>query len=129
MSDILNPPPPLDPASPPPPPPSPPPPPPPPLGSARGPEIIPPSEGKDPVLVLVLALFFNGVAYFLIGQWQKGIAAIALWLCTLALIFFCVGIFLYIPLVAAVAIDAYMQAQALKDGHSIGQWTFFGNHY
>lgn len=123
MSDVLNP--------PPPPPPGPPPSPPPPTPGmgAPAPEIIPPSEAKDPVLVLVLALFFNGVAYFLIGQWQKGIAAIALWLCSLALVFFCIGIFLYIPLVAAVAIDAYMQAQALKDGHPIGQWTFFGNHY
>jgi hypothetical protein len=93
-------------------------------------KVIPPTEAKDPVLVLVVALFLGGIAYFLIGQTQKGIAAVAAWLAAivLAIVTCGVGIVIYLPLVVAIVVDAYMQAKALKDGHPIGQWTFFGNH-
>jgi len=92
--------------------------------------IIPPSEAKDPILILILALFLGGIAYFVLGQWQKGIAAVALWLCGLVLVFVTCGfgLFVYLPMLICFVIDAYMQAKALKDGHPIGQWTFFATH-
>ena len=101
-----------------------------PAPGAPDPNVIPPSQAKDPVLVLVVALFLGGVAYFIIGQWQKGVAAVAVWLCALVLVFVTcgVGILLYLPLLVAIAFDAYMQAKALQAGHPIGQWTFFANH-
>jgi hypothetical protein len=50
----------------------------PPLPS-QDPTVIPPSQSKDPILLLILALFLGGIAYFVLGQWQKGLAAVALW--------------------------------------------------
>jgi hypothetical protein len=101
-----------------------------PPAGARDPNVIPPTAAKDPVLVLVLALFLGGIAYFVIGQWQKGLAGVAAWLCALALTFITcgVGIVFYLPLVVAIVIDAYLQAKCLTDGHPIGQWTFFSSH-
>lgn len=97
---------------------------------AGDPNVISPSNAKDPILILVVGLFLGGVAYFVVGQWQKGLAAVAVWLCAIALVFVTcgLGIFLYFPLVITMVIDSYLQAKALKDGHSIGHWTFFTNH-
>jgi hypothetical protein len=94
------------------------------------PNAIPPTDPKDPILVLILAVFLAGIAYFVIGQWQKGIAAVAAWLTALALVVVTcgVGLVLYMPLVIAIVVDAYMQADLLKKGHTVGQWTFFGTH-
>jgi hypothetical protein len=113
----------MDPTSPtPPPPPLPPPP--------VDPNAIPPTDPKDPILILILAVFLGGIAYFVIGQWQKGIAAVAAWLTAIALVVVTcgVGIILYMPLIIAIVVDAYMQADLLKKGRTIGQWTFFGTH-
>jgi hypothetical protein len=106
---------------PPPPPPSGTPPPPP----AGGPELIHPSQpAKEPVLVLILNLILVCVGYFILGQWQKGIAAIAA-----ALIIGIPTCGLGIGAVAiATAIDGFMQAQSLQQGHPIAQWTFFKDH-
>lgn len=96
----------------------------------QDPNVIPPSAAKDPVLILVIAAFLGGVAYFVLGQRQKGVAGVAAWLTALVLTFVTcgLGILLYLPLVAAIAVDAFLQAKALKEGHPIGQWTFFSNH-
>ena len=105
-------------------------PPPPSVTPSKDPNIIEPASAKDPVLILILALFFGGIAYFPLGQWQKGIAAVAVWLCAIVFVFITCGIgaFLYMPLVVAMIIDAYMQAQLLKQGTPIRQWTFFSQH-
>ena len=94
------------------------------------PDLIPPSQAKDPILVLIVALFLWGVAYFLIGQWQKGIVGVGAWLLVLAItIGTCgVGILLYLPFQIAIVVDAYLQAQELKQGRPIGQWTFLSQH-
>ena len=104
-----------------------PPPPPPPSSSS---DVITPDQGKDPILILVLALFLGGVAYFVFGQWQKGLAAVGAWLLAIAIaVVTCgIGLILLLPLAVAIVVDAYMQANLLKEGHSIGQWTFFSNH-
>lgn len=96
----------------------------------RDPNVIPPSQAKDPVLILVLAVFLGGIAYFFIGQVQKGVAGLVALLVAISLtVVTCgIGVILWLPLAIAIAIDAYLQAKCLKDGYPIGQWTFFSNH-
>jgi hypothetical protein len=104
-----------------------PPPPPPsaPAGAGGGGIIYPTTPPKDPILVLVLnLLIFGGVGYIIMGQKVKGIVAIVL------------AIAIGIPTCGVVtglvcifgAIDGYMQAQQLQQGHPIGEWTFFNDH-
>jgi hypothetical protein len=101
----------------------------PPIGAPSS-DIIPPDNAKDPILILILALFLGGIAYFVIGQWQKALVAIALWICGFVFVVMTCGIgsVLFFPVAIAIVVDAYMQADALKSGHPIGQWTFFGSH-
>jgi hypothetical protein len=89
------------------------------------PELIyPSSPPKEPVLIAVCNLFLACVGYFIIGQWQKGIAAIAAAIvigiptCGLGIGAVCI----------ATAIDGFMQAEALKNGFPLAQWTFFKDH-
>jgi hypothetical protein len=102
-----------------------PPPPPPPPGPAAGADLIYPSSvTKDPTATLLLNLFLMCVGYFYLGQWQKGLAALA------------AGIVLGVPTcgggfgVVAVfaAVDGYLQAQQLQAGLPLAQWTFFKDH-
>ena len=86
--------------------------------------VIPPSNPpRDPVIILVLNLLLLGaVGYFVLGQWQKGVAALVL------------DLLIGVPTcgmgIGAIAIfagiDGYMQAQQLQAGRPVGQWTFFG---
>jgi len=106
----------------------PPPPPPPPTGTpaAPGGDIIysqqPP---KDPVLIAVLNAVVAGcLGYFMIGQKNKGIVAVIAWV--VGLFFTCGTVSLLVSIVAA--IDGYLQAQILKNGAPVAQWTFFNDH-
>ena len=106
----------------PPPPASPPPP--APAGGGGGGLVYPTTPPKDPILVMVLNLLVaGGVGYIIMGQKTKGIVAIIIW---------CVGwVACGIPsgLVAVLgAIDGYLQAQQLQQGHPVGEWTFFNDH-
>ncbi len=75
---------------------------------------------KSPIGVLFLNLCLLGcVGYFYMGQWQKGIAALAATLILSA----AVGIGLIVPIVAC--IDGYMQAKQMSEGKAVGHWTFF----
>jgi hypothetical protein len=109
----------------------PPPPPPPPHESCAPlpPDAIRPERAKDPIVILLIALFLGGISYFVLGQWQKGLVGIAIWICGVVLsILTCgIGSILMIPVVVLLAIDAYSQASLLKNGHVIGQWTFFSH--
>jgi len=105
-----------------------PPPPPPPGGgggTGAGDIVYPTQPPKDPILVAVLNLIvLGGVGYIIIGQKTKGIVFIAAWV-VLGVVTCGVG--------AAVvgilsAVDGYMQAEQLKAGHPVGQWTFFNDH-
>ena len=100
------------------------------MNEAHDPNVISPASGKDPILILILALFLGGISYFVLGQWQKGLAAMALWLCgfVFAVVTCGIGILVFFPVVISIVIDAYMQAKCLKEGHPIGQWTFFSSH-
>ena len=106
-----------------------PPPPPPAPGPSGGPSggalIYPTTPPKDPIVVMVLNLLVaGGVGYIMMGQKTKGIVAIVIWV--VGLIFTC-GIASFI--VAALgAIDGYLQAQQLQQGHPIAEWTFFNDH-
>lgn len=107
------------PATPPPPPGGAPPPP------AQGGELIPPSSPpKDPVLVLVLNLILVCVGYFILGQWQKGLAAIgAALVIGIPTCGFGIGV-----VAVFAAVDGFMQAEQLKAGFPVAQWTFFKDH-
>lgn len=99
-------------------------------GGGADPNVISPEKAKDPIVILILALFLGGIAYFVLGQWQKGLSAIALWIggIIFALVTCGVGAMLFFPVAVLIVVDAYMQARILKDGQPIGQWTFFSNH-
>ena len=97
----------------------------PPTSPAAGGDLVYPTQPpKDPVLVLVLNLLvLGGVGYIIIGQKTKGIVAIVAWVLGLA----SCGIVSAIVAIVA-AIDGWMQAQELQQGHPVGQWTFFKDH-
>jgi hypothetical protein len=110
---------------------TPPPPPPPgaggpPAGGAGGGDLVYPTQPpKEPILVLILnLLLFGGVGYIILGQKTKGIVAIV------------VSLIVALPtcgtgsalIAVGAAIDGYLQAQQLQQGHPVGQWTFFNDH-
>lgn len=104
-------------------------PPPPPAGGTPGAPgggdvIYPAQPPKDPILILVLnLLLLGGVGYIIMGQKTKGIVAIIGW-CLITAVTCGIG-----SVIAVVtAIDGYLQAQQLQQGHPIGQWTWFQNH-
>ena len=87
--------------------------------------VYPTTPPKDPVLMLVLNLLaFGGVGYLLMGQKMKGIVAIAAWV--IIAVPTCFAGSFVIGVVAA--IDGYLQAQQLQQGHPVGEWTFFNDH-
>ena len=87
--------------------------------------IDPATPPKDPILVLILNLLVcGGVGYIVLGQKMKGIVAIVVWV-VIALPTCGVGSLL---VALAAAIDGYLQAQQLQQGHPIGEWTFFNGH-
>jgi|SRR6185436_4453519 len=105
-----------------------PPPPPEPAGgggvSGGGAIIYPTQPPKDPILVLVLnLLLLGGVGYIIMGQKTKGIVAIVVWVLGLASCGIVSGL---VGILAA--IDGYLQAQQLQQGHPVGEWTFFNDH-
>lgn len=105
------------------------PPPPPPVAPAGGAGgggdlVYPTTPPKDPILVLVLNLIVaGGVGYIIMGQKTKGIVAIVVWLVGLVACGIPSGL---VAIVAA--IDGYLQAQQLQQGHPVGQWTWFSDH-
>lgn len=110
---------------PPPPPPSTPPPSGPASGMGGGELVHPAVPPKDPVIILVLnLLLFGGVGYLVMGQKMKGIVAIIIWVVVLCPTFGSGSGLLAI----VAAVDGYLQAQQLKAGFPVGQWTFFNDH-
>jgi hypothetical protein len=106
--------------TPPPPPPSPAP-----AGGGGGGIIYPATPPKDPILILVLNLLVaGGLGYIMIGQKMKGIVAIVAWV---VLLFVTCGAGSGLIGIVA-AIDGYLQAQQLQQGHPVGEWTFFNDH-
>ena len=87
--------------------------------------IHPSHPPKDPVLILLLnLLLFGGVGYLVMGQTMKGVIAIVTSL-VIALPTCGSGV---LAVGALGAVDGYLQAQQLKAGHPVGQWTFFSDH-
>ena len=103
-----------------------PPPPPPagPSGPSGGALIYPTTPPKDPILVMVLNLLVaGGVGYIIMGQKTKGIVAIVVWVVGWAACGIPSGLVSVLG-----AIDGYLQAQQLQQGHPVGEWTFFNDH-
>ena len=93
-------------------------------GPGGGGLIYPTTPPKDPILVMVLNLIVaGGVGYIIMGQKTKGIVAIVIYL----LGFIACGIPSGIVAILG-AIDGYLQAQQLQQGHPVGEWTFFNDH-
>ena len=86
--------------------------------------IHPPTPQKEPVIALILNLFLVCVGYFWYGQWQKGVAALVA-----ALVIGIPTCGFGVSIVAIfTAIDGYLQAQQLQQGHPLAHWTFFNDH-
>lgn len=103
----------------------PPPPPAPAAGGGGGDLVYPQQPPKDPVLICILNLLVAGcVGYFMIGQKMKGIVALIAWI--VGLIFTCGTVSGLVAIVAG--IDGYLQAQHLKAGYPVAQWSFFNDH-
>jgi len=103
-------------------------PPPPPPAASPGPGggglIYPTTPPKDPILVMVLNLLVaGGVGYIIMGQKTKGIVAIVVWVVGWAACGIPSGLVSILG-----AIDGYLQAQQLQQGHPVGEWTFFSDH-
>lgn len=103
-------------------------PPPPPPAASPGPGggglIYPTTPPKDPILVMVLNLLVaGGVGYIIMGQKTKGIVAIIVWVVGWAACGIPSGLVSILG-----AIDGYLQAQQLQQGHPVGEWTFFSDH-
>jgi hypothetical protein len=81
----------------------------------------------EPELVAALNLLPGAAGgYARLGQKKKAIAALIAWV--VFLIPPSCGVLSGVVAIIA-AIDGYQQAQHLKHGHPIGQWTFFGKHH
>jgi uncharacterized membrane protein len=79
----------------------------------------------DPVLVLLANLFgFAGLGYLMLGQKEKAVIGVALWL--IAAYPTCFSASLLIAAIAAV--DGWMQAQHLASGLPLGPFTMFRQH-
>jgi TM2 domain-containing membrane protein YozV len=82
-------------------------------------QIEPSDPPKNSILAAVLSfLLLGGVGQIYLGQTKKGIILIV---ATLLLI--CIGIGFIIPLIGTV--DAYLMAEKLKNGQSIGDMQWF----
>ena len=75
-------------------------------------------------MLILNLLLLGGVGYIILGQKTKGIVAIVVYL--VVAIPTC-GVGSGLVSIAA-AIDGYLQAQQLQQGHPVGQWTFFNDH-
>lgn len=75
-------------------------------------------------MVLVLNLLLVCVGYFWLGQWQKGVSALAaLFALTVGTLF--LGAIFVPVLIALTTIDGYLQAKERAAGRRISQWSFF----
>lgn len=85
-------------------------------------ETIQPSDPpKNAIVALILSLIlFGGVGQLYLGQQKKGIILIVLWF-----IGWCTGGILTTIVAIVGAIDAYMMADKLQKGESIGDMQWF----
>ena len=82
-------------------------------------QINPSDPPKNAILAAILSLLLlGGVGQIYLGQTKKGVILIVA-----TLILSCVGIGLIIPVLGA--IDAYMMADKLQKGESIGDMQWF----
>ncbi len=82
-------------------------------------QIQPSNPPKDPIIAAVLSLLlFGGVGQLYLGQQKKGIILIVA-----TILLSCIGIGVIVWIVGA--IDAYVIADRLKQGKSVGDMEFF----
>jgi TM2 domain-containing membrane protein YozV len=81
---------------------------------------IPPSNPpKDPIIAAVLSLLlFGGAGQIYLGQQKKGIILIVA-----SILLYCIGLGWIVQL--AGTYDAYVLANKLKEGKSVGDMEFF----
>jgi TM2 domain-containing membrane protein YozV len=82
-------------------------------------QIHPSDPPKNAIIAAVLSLLlFGGVGQMYLGQTKKGVIIIVA-----SILLACVGIGFLIPFIGAV--DAYMMAEKLQKGESIGDMQWF----
>lgn len=94
------------------------------------PDRISPENPPDVVVVVILGVFLGPIAYFVNGQWQKGVVGILIYLGLLlfSLVTCGLGSILFFPAHLFAILDSYFQTKHLRDGFPISQWTFFTSH-
>lgn len=77
----------------------------------------------EPVVAVLLSFLIAGLGQMINGQVGKGFAILG------AMIFLSIVSFgtFSIPVLILICVDAYMSANALKQGRSIGKWSFMGS--
>ncbi|MDD4096313.1 MAG: zinc ribbon domain-containing protein [Clostridiaceae bacterium] len=96
---------------------------PPPYYSANSDSVTPDKLVIEPIIAVVLTFVLFGLGQMLNGQVGKGFALFG---GQIALAFVTMGLSI-LPGYIFVCIDAYMCAKALKEGKTIGKWSFFGS--
>jgi TM2 domain-containing membrane protein YozV len=83
-------------------------------------QIQPSDPPKNPIIAAILSLLLGGIGQLYLGQQKKGIILIVAWIVTW--IIPCVG-----PIIISIlgAIDAYMLADKLQKGETIGDMQWF----
>lgn len=77
----------------------------------------------EPAVAVVLTFLLVGLGQMINGQVAKGLVIL---FCHIAFAVFTIGLSA-LPVFVLICMDAYKCAQALKEGRSIGKWSFFGS--
>jgi hypothetical protein len=85
--------------------------------NSSGKQIHPTGKTMDPVLAALLSFLIVGLGQIVLGQTIKGIVMLVVVIFT-----FGFGMLLIWPVAI---IDAYLIAQKLRRGQSVGEWEFF----
>lgn len=111
----------------------------PPQQQFQPPRIYPANPPRDPIVALLLNVFFFCGGYFFIGQMQKGFVGLIVFLGYIAVAVgggaitggcaTCLVLPIGLAMNAVTAVDGYLQAQQLKLGYPVGEWTFMSRHF
>lgn len=89
--------------------------------TAAGGKLSPTGQSMEPAIAALVSFFIPGIGQIILGQGIKGVVILIVG-AVLCVFTFCIALLIVSP---AAAIDAYLIAQKLKQGKSVGEWEFF----